>query len=220
MMNHMHWYAETPIRRAKEVSADLLVVAWVVMWVAIAGFVHDLVSALSKPAGPMRIAGDSLQARMLDVADKVGGVPLVGEDLQGPFAGTASVGGNLTAAADELQSSVDSAALWLSVLTAGTPIVLVLGAYLWWRIHAIRAVSSVAAYRDRPELQSLLALRALTRRSTRELSAITADPLGKWRDGDPDVIAALASMELRDAGLRPASALPNSLGSAVPGSQH
>ncbi len=198
----MRWYAETPRRRTREVTADLLVAGWVIAWLLIGRFIHDVVSTLSAPAGPMRVAGDSLQARMLDVADRVTGVPLVGEDLQSPFAATASVGTNLVGAADQLQSSVDRVALWLSLLAGGTPIAIVLSFYLVLRIRTARAATRMAHYRERPEMRALLALRALSNRSPRQLSQISPDPLGAWRDGDAGVIDALAALELRSAGLR------------------
>lgn len=199
----MRWYAETPGRRSREFVADLLVAGWVVGWVVIARFVHALVSALSAPAGPMRAAGDSLERRMLDVSDRITSVPLVGDDLQRPFAATASAGTNLTAAAGELESSVDQVALWMALLTAGTPILLVLGLYLFVRVRSRRAAATLATYRDRPELQALLALRGLVNSSPAQLSAISEDPLSAWRAGDPDVVAALANLELRTGGLRP-----------------
>lgn len=190
--------------RARDITLDLIVVAWVVAWVLVGRFVYGVVSALGAPAAPMRTAGDALSARMLDIADRVTGVPLVGDDLQTPFAGTASVGTNLTLAADQLESSVDRMALWLSLLTAGTPIVLVVAWYALRRWRSIVNATSLAAYRDRPELEELLALRALTSRSTTELSAVSDNPLGDWRNGDSGVVTALANLEIRNSGLRPA----------------
>jgi len=80
---------------------------------------------------------------------------------------------------------------------------LVLAWYLLRRWNGIVTATSLAVYRDRPELRELLALRALTSRTTVELSAVSDDPLGDWRRGDADVVAALATLELRNSGLRP-----------------
>ncbi len=201
MMGSMRWYAETPGRRTREITADLLVAGWVIGWLLIGRFVHQVIASLSAPAGPMRVAGDSLQARMLDVAERVTGVPLVGDELQSPFAATASVGTNLVGAADQLETSVDRVALWLSLLSAGTPIVIVLSFYLLVRIRSARAAATIAHYREHPELRALLALRALSNRSPRQLTQISPDPLRAWRDGDAEVIDALAALELRNAGL-------------------
>lgn len=200
----MYWYSETPVARTREITADLLVLGWVVAWILVGRFVHRVVSALGAPAEPIRTAGEALSARMVDIADRVTAVPLVGDDLHTPFARTALVGTDLTSAANQLESSVDRMALWLSLLTAGTPIVLVVAWYALLRWHAMVTTTSLAAYRDRPELQELLALRALTSRTIRELSAVSDDPLGDWRSGDADVIAALTTLELHSSGLRPA----------------
>ena len=37
------------------------------------------------------------------------------------------------------------------------------------------------------------------------LAQISDDPVRAWRDGDPDVVRALAVLELKDAGLAPPS---------------
>jgi hypothetical protein len=52
-----------------------------------------------------------------------------------------------------------------------------------------------------PAGQQLLALRALTNRPARRLTAISADPVGGWRHEDPFTIQALAALELRSAGI-------------------
>ena len=51
--------------------------------------------------------------------------------------------------------------------------------------------------------QGLLALRALASRPLPKLTEITADPVGAWRREDPAVIAGLAALELRSAGVAP-----------------
>ena len=47
------------------------------------------------------------------------------------------------------------------------------------------------------------ALAALAHQGATSLAAISPDPVGAWRRRDPDVVRALALLELRDAGLRP-----------------
>lgn len=198
----MHWYAETPRRRTRQVAGDLLVVAWVVGWVLIGRWVHGLISALSAPAGPLRSAGAELTERMSDIAGRITEIPLVGGDLDAPFEGAAGVGNDLVAAGDQLEQSVDRVAWVVSVLAAGTPIVLVLGAYLLLRWLGARRAAALGRDRDRPQAQELLALRALVHQSPRRLQAVADDPLGAWRSGDPALIADLADLELRQVGLR------------------
>lgn len=198
----MSWYAETPRRRTRQVVGDLAVLAWVVAWVLVGRWVHDLISALAAPSTPLRSAGTGLSERMTDVAGRISQVPLVGDELTAPFTGAAGVGIDLVAAGDSLETAVDRVAWVVSLLAAGTPIVLVLGAYLLLRGLGIRRAAALGRDRDRPHAQELLALRALVHQSPRRLQAVTADPLEAWRSGDPALIAELADLELRQVGLR------------------
>ncbi|MGB5950892.1 MAG: hypothetical protein WBG57_00080 [Ornithinimicrobium sp.] len=197
----MHWYPETPLLRARRIMTDLLVVGWVIGWLLVGAFVHAAVSALSAPAGPMRAAGTSLQTRMLDVAERITSVPLVGDDLRAPFEGTAAVGTDLNDAATRLETSVGDLAWLLSLLVAGTPIMLVLVVYGVWVWRAARLRRVLAQHRTQAQGQSLLALRALSTQDLSALGALDPDPLGAWRRGDPEVVAELAGLELTRAGL-------------------
>lgn len=198
----MRWYAETPLRRTRQVLGDLAVLAWVAAWVLVGRWVYDLINALAAPARPLRSAGTGLSERMSDVAARITEVPLVGDDLTAPFTGAAGVGTDLVAAGDSLETAVDRVAWVVSLLAAGTPIVLVFVGYLLLRWLGARRTTALARGRDRPHAQELLALRALVHQPPRRLQGVTADPLGAWRSGDPALIADLADLELRQAGLR------------------
>ena len=150
---------------------------------------------------------------MADVADTITEVPLVGGELGVPFREAAGVGTDLVSAGDTLQTSVDRLALVAGVITAGLPIVLVLGLWLVlrWR-YAVRA-ARLARERDRPEMAELLALRALVGQPADVLARVHPDPLAAWRRGDPDVVACLVGLELAGSGLR---ARVRSAGSGAP----
>jgi hypothetical protein len=53
-----------------------------------------------------------------------------------------------------------------------------------------------------PAGEQLLALRALANRPLGRLAAISADPVGAWRNYDALAIHGLAALELRSAGVR------------------
>lgn len=198
----MHWYAETPRRRSRQVVGDLAVLAWVGAWVLVGRWVHGLINALAAPAQPLRSAGTGLSERMTDIAGRVTEIPLVGDDLDAPFTGAAGVGTDLVAAGDSLETSVEQVAWVVSLLAAGTPIILVLGAYLLLRGLGMRRAAALGRDRDRPHAQELLAMRALVHQSPRRLQAVADDPLAAWRSGDPALVADLADLELRRVGLR------------------
>ncbi|MCU1424066.1 MAG: hypothetical protein JWM51_357, partial [Microbacteriaceae bacterium] len=50
--------------------------------------------------------------------------------------------------------------------------------------------------------RDLLALRALTGQKLSMLASVDPDPVAAWRRGDPDVVRALAALELKSSGIR------------------
>lgn len=199
----MQWYAETPTRRTRQVTGDLLAVGWVILWVLIARWTFDLVRLLAAPAAPLRTAGVTVETRMTDVAGRIGEVPLVGDRLTGPFTGAADAGGSLVSAGDALDSGVTRVAWLLSLFVGAVPILFVVGAYVLVRWLWARRTTELARLRQGDSALELLALRALVHQSPRRLVRIDPDPLGAWRSGDEQTIAELAGLELARSGLRP-----------------
>lgn len=198
----MQWYAETPVRRSRQVVGDLLVLGWVIVWVLIGRWTFGLVSLLAAPAEPLRAAGATVEGRLDEVAGRIGEVPLVGDRLTGPFTDAADAGGSLVQAGDSLDSAVDRVAWLLAILVAATPILLVAGAYLALRVTYLRRATAIARLREAPSTLELLALRSLVTQPPARLARIHADPLEQWRAGDADTVAALAGLELSRLGLR------------------
>lgn len=198
----MRLYATAPLRRARQVAADLFVLGWIVLWVLIGRWVFALVMTLAAPAAPLRSAGGTLRDRMHDIAGRVTEIPLVGDELDGPFVGTAGVGDDLVAAGDRLESSVRTVAWVVSLLSAGTPILLVLLVWGLARWVWVRRAAALGPEVGDPESQELLALRALVRQDPRRLQELFPDPLAAYRSGDPAALRALADLELAEVGLR------------------
>ncbi|WP_131104783.1 hypothetical protein [Ornithinimicrobium sufpigmenti] len=198
----MRLYATSPLRRTLQITADLGVLAWVLVWVAIGRWVHALVMTLAAPADPLRSAGTSVSDRMTDIAGQVVRIPLVGEELDGPFTGAAGAGGDLVRAGDALEGAVRTVAWLVALLSAGTPILLVVAVWALLRWIWVRRAASLGAEVDDPESQQLLALRALVRQHPRRLQQLYPDPVAAYRSGDPQVWRALADLELAEHGLR------------------
>lgn len=198
----MRLYATSPLRRSLQILADVLVLAWVLGWVLVGYWVHGLVMTLAAPADPLRSAGTSFTDRMTDIAGQVVRIPLVGEELDGPFTGAAGVGGDLVQAGDALEGSVRTVAWVVSLLSAGTPILLVVLVWALARWLWVRRAASLGAELDDPESQQLLALRALVRQHPRRLQQLYPDPVAAYRSDDPEVWRALADLELAEVGLR------------------
>ena len=200
----MQWYAETPVRRTRQIIGDLLVLLWVVLWVLVARWTYSLIRMLAAPADPLRSAGGTVQDRLTEVADRVGEVPLVGDQLTSPFTGAADAGTSLVEAANALDRSVTRLAWVLALLVAATPILLVLAAYLAERVTAARRAAAMGRLRAGESALELLALRALVTQTPGRLVRVHADPLSAWRSGDQEAITALAGLELKRLGLRAA----------------
>ncbi|WP_010146034.1 hypothetical protein [Serinicoccus profundi] len=198
----MRWYADAPARRSRQVTADLLVLGWVVAWVLVGRWVFGLVMTLAAPADPLRSAGTGLESRMTEVAGRVIEIPLVGDQLDAPFTGAAGVGTDLVSAGDRLESGVRTVAWLVSLLSAGTPILLVLLVWAALRVAWVRRARALGREVADPHSQQLLALRALVHQDPGRLQSLHPDPVGAWRSGDPEAVRALADLELSKVGLR------------------
>ncbi|HSP60669.1 MAG TPA: hypothetical protein VLO09_06375 [Ornithinimicrobium sp.] len=198
----MRLYADAPARRARQVAADLFVLGWVLAWVLVGRWVFDLVMTLARPAVPLRSAGTGLSDRMEDLAGRIAEIPLVGDRLDAPFTGAAGVGADLVAAGDQLESSVRTVAWVVSLLSAGTPVILVVLAWALLRLVWVSRSSALGREVSDPEAQQLLALRALVRQHPRRLQELYPDPVAAFRSGDPEVLRRLADLELAQLGLR------------------
>lgn len=198
----MRLYATAPGRRLRQVLTDLFVLAWVVGWLLVGRWVFSLVMTLAAPADPLRSAGRSMSSRMSDIAERITEVPLVGDGLGSPFTGAAGVGDDLVQAGDRLEGSVRTVAWVVSLLSAGTPILMVVLLWALARWAWMRRAAALGREVADPESQQLLALRALVRQDPRRLQRLFPDPVAAYESGDPEVLRALADLELAEVGLR------------------
>jgi len=196
----MRIYAERPGRATLQVLADVAVLVWVVVVVDLARTAQALLLALQVPAGRLTGAGESLRGAFDNAAATASGVPFVGDDLARALGTGTGAGDSLSASGRELAvvaASAGSAALVAIVLLGVVPVVAV---WLALRVRWMLAAGSARTARDTDP--DLLALHALTRRPTRRLLAVSPDPGGAWRRGDPAAVAGLAAVELAALGLR------------------
>jgi hypothetical protein len=196
----MRFYAERPLRLLRQVLADVLVVAWVVLVVTVARAAYDLVQQLRSPALTLVTAGEAIRSTFAGAADTAGRVPVVGDDLARSLGTGAGAGASLAAAGREQVQTVTDAALGTAVgivVLAALPVVLV---WLTVRVRYARAARSAVVARRVDS--DLLALRALAHMPVRRLLAVSDDPAAAWRRDDRDAVHRLAELELRSLGLR------------------
>src|SRR6478735_5365746 len=171
----MKLYSDIPGRRAVQVAADVGVVLWVVLWVRIAQRVHDATMALAAPGRNLAGAGSSFRDTMASAGDNVDDLPLLDERM----------------------------ALVLGLTTALVPILIVVAFWFVLRLRFVRRAGAAQQFIDAAPDLDLFALRAMANQPMPRLAAISDDPAGAWRRGEPDVIHALALLELKEVGLRP-----------------
>jgi hypothetical protein len=192
-------YAETSGLRARQILGDLAVVAWTAAWVWAGVTLYRLVEKLAVPGARLEQAGGGFAGDVAEIRQKVGRVPVVGNELQGPFGRLAGVGQTLADAGATQQQVVHQLALWLGILVAAVPVVTLLLAWLPHRVSWAREAGAASRLRLAGADLELFALRAVANRPLRQLHRVTPDPTGALRAGDYE---ALADLELRALGLR------------------
>nr|WP_221376502.1 hypothetical protein [Actinoplanes polyasparticus] len=198
----MKIYADRIPAAVRQLLTDILVVLWVYAWIRAGLWVNDMVEKLAVPGAKLESAGGGIADNLTDAGSKVGGVPLVGDQLVKPFEGAASAARSLAEAGRQQQDIVDTLALVVALIAVAVPLALVLFGWLPLRLRWMRRAAVASAVRDQPAGRDLLALRALAGQPLNRLAKLGPDIAQSWRNGDAEAVDALAELELRRLGLR------------------
>lgn len=195
-------YSTRPARLAGQIFSDLFVVGWSIGCGVLALLVHGVVAALAVPARETARTATRLMDNMRDAGEQAARVPGVGNDLRQPFDSASVTLGNVIASANQMEQSIERLALiggWLVFLI---PVALVVALWLPRRVRFYRQARASQAFLDSGADLDLFALRAMAAQPLYVLAGISDDPVRAWREGDRQVIDALAAVELRRNGLR------------------
>jgi hypothetical protein len=195
----MRAYASHPGLRARQLGADLGLLAWVVGWVLVARTVHRAVLALAGPGRAVEDLGASVAGSMGSAAEAAGDVPVVGDDLAAPFDALGAAGRSVGGAGQAAQDAVGTLAGVLAVVLVLLPVGWLLARWLPWRLAWAR--EAAAAARLGTADLDVLAARALATAPLPRLAALPAGTAAAWRAGDPAAARALAGLELARLGL-------------------
>lgn len=195
----MKWYADDGAMRWRQQALDLGVLVWCWVFLQLAQAVHALVLRLQEPGRQVQGAGDRLAGGLGDAADRVSGAPLVGDRLRGPLDAAAEASRALAEAGSSGQETVGTLALVLALVVGLLPVAYVLSRWVPYRLAYAREAGAAVALQDDLEL---LALRAATRLPLSRLARLGADPVGRWRRGEPGAREELAALELAALGVR------------------
>jgi hypothetical protein len=203
----MNWYSSYPRHRARQIIADALALAVVILSIVVAVTVVGAIRALGSFGRDLEQAGESFAGNLADAGEQLGGVPLVGEGIRVPLDAAAEAGDAVAQAGRSQQALVESVAVgtgWALVLV---PLLILALLWLTPRVRFARRSGLVRRMLAAGLTADTLAARALAQQPLRRLAAIHPDPAAAWRAGDAEVVRDLAALELRRAGV-PLSALP------------
>ncbi|MET9315088.1 hypothetical protein ABZX12_25015 [Kribbella sp. NPDC003505] len=199
----MKLYADTGAKRFGQVVGDVLLVAWVWACVQLGQVVFQVTDALGAPGRKAAEAGDGLAGDLRRLSEPIGKVPAVGDQLRSPIDGAAGAAGKLAQAGRDQAHAVEQLAYVLAAVTIGLPVLFAVLIWVPRRIRFARRAGAAQRFIDSTADLDLFALRAMANQPMHKLAKISDDPVAAWRDGDADVIARLARLELRSTGLKP-----------------
>jgi hypothetical protein len=195
------FYAQRRARMLAQLTTDLFVAAWVVLWWFVGRATARTVDAIATPARRSGDAARQLADQMGEASQQAGRVPGIGGELRKPFDGAVGSLQSIIDAADDQVAAVERAASLLGWLVFLIPVVLLLVLWLPARIRFFLRARAAQRFLDADADLDLFALRAMTNQPLHVLARVSDDPAGGWRDRDPDVVRQLAQLELRDCGL-------------------
>jgi hypothetical protein len=196
------YYSDLPARRTRQIAGDAWLVCWTILWIWVAFKLHGLIMNLAAPGLAIAEAAGDLADSIDAAGDSVGGVPLIGDTLTGPFDGMSDAAAAIASAGQTEADAVAALAMFLSVSLAILAFASFAAVWLPIRVSFVRKATAAQRFVDANEDLDLFALRAMARQPLHVLARIHDDPAGSWRRGDRQVIDALAELELREEGLR------------------
>jgi hypothetical protein len=200
-------WSELRLARLKEMAADLATLVWVLFWGNIVWQLYLFLDGFEQAGRVIRDGGETAIKSGRDLGESLAGLPLVGQQVhdiaRDAFAG---IGRPLSDFGTQLAQFIFIVAVVLALLLALVTLVPWLNRYLpwrWARLRSIRAAHKVirrAHDLADPDVERILAMRAVTRLEYSTLLEYSSDPFGDWALGRHD---RLARAELASVGLRP-----------------
>ncbi|MCV7075303.1 hypothetical protein [Mycobacterium szulgai] len=194
-------YSTRPVRLFIQLMSDVIVAVWTTIWVFVGLAVHSAISTIAEAGRQVEIGAHGVAGNLGSAGHGAQQVPLVGDALSKPLTAAADAALDIAGAGHSLDTTASWLAVVLAIAVSATPILAFGGPWLFLRLRFFRRKWTVTALAATSAGQQLLALRALANRSPAKLAAVSADPVGGWRQEDPAIIRGLAALELRAAGI-------------------
>lgn len=198
----MQLYSSRPGRATWQVIGDLFAVTTIIVAIWISQQVREAIASLGGFGTQIEDAGTGFSTTMTDAGEALAQVPFVGEGIAQPFVAASASADDLAAAGTALRAAIDTMATTVSTALWVLPVLLIV---LIWLVPRLRFSMRAGASRrlaETREGRDLLALRALVGQPMSSLLRAVPHPVAAFRTGDEAALAALASLELRAAGVR------------------
>jgi hypothetical protein len=191
------------------VVGDALTLGWTLAWAALGWLIYQTVLGLQVISDGITNTGTTFNSWIASFRSAVpGGIPLVTDFLfKVADALQKYSGDSLISAGHQIHDAILQVAIVLALLVAVPPILLVLVPYGFWRWRDMREVGSALAFvriasitGRADQARAVLAYRALSTLSFRQLMSASADPVGDIAERRYEKLAAAM---LKRAGLDP-----------------
>ncbi len=203
----MSLYSAYPAARARQMVADAVALAAVILIVIAATTVTATIRAFARLGRDLESAGQSFADGLADAGDRLGAVPLIGDGIRAPLDAAAGAGTAVADAGRGQQQLVEAIALGAGWAVALGPLLILALVWLRPRVRFARRSTLLRRMLAAGLSADTLAARAIATQPLTRLVAVHPDPAAAWRSGDAVVVRSLAALELRRAGI-PLSALP------------
>jgi hypothetical protein len=199
------------------VLADTVVTGWTIAWALLGWLIYQTVLGLEVIANGITSTGATFNSWIASFRHAVpGGIPYLTQFLLDTADALRKYSGDpLVSAGHQVHDAIIQLAIVLALLVAVPPILLVLVPYGAWRWRDMREVGAALAFvriasmtGRADQARAVLAYRAVSVLSFRQLMSASADPVGDIAERRYD---RLANAMLKRAGLDPARLAPSDL---------
>ncbi|MEB3979755.1 hypothetical protein OQ968_00565 [Mycobacterium sp. 663a-19] len=194
-------YSTRPARLLAQLFSDVAVAVWTAIWLLVGVAVYDAISTIAEAGRQVESGAHGIAGNLASAGHGAQHIPLVGDAVSKPLTAASQAALDIAGAGNDLATTASWLAVLLAMAVVALPILVAVVPWLFLRLRFFRRKRTVTALAATPAGEQLLALRALTNRPPRKLTAIGPDPVGGWRREDPVTIRALAALELRSAGI-------------------
>ncbi|MDO5701394.1 MAG: hypothetical protein Q4P36_08030 [Bowdeniella nasicola] len=196
----MRFYARPSPRLARQVTGDLALLVWALLWWVLSSRLEEILRSLAAPSRETTDTLLSVRSSVTSAAASLGGLPYLGDHARAPFDAIANDLTGVAGATADHVITIERTAVGVGWGTFLIPVAIVLLPWLLTKVRYARATARLAAVARTPGGLTLVAHRAFATLPLNELAAIP-HVASRLQSGDPEVISLLAARHARRLGM-------------------